>query len=251
MTLTEAIEKRISCRAYTDMPLDPSVFEELSELSETLSREGEIRIVLVGPADGGADLKLNGRMFSGTISTYAALIGPDDDLTREKAGFFGEKLVLHATQLGLGTCWVAGTFDRSSVTLPLAEGEVLHDVIPMGNMPSKQPFAQRTIRAGLRRRNKKPEAMYKGDGPLSTAPSWIRTGIDAVIKGPSAVNEQPVVFAWEQGVLRATLPYLKRNIEYTDLGIAKLHFQIAAQEAGISGTWEWGNQGAFLIKEQA
>ena len=251
MTLTEAIEKRISCRAYTDMQLDPSVFEELSELSETLSREGEIRIVLVGPADGGADLKLNGRMFSGTISTYAALIGPDDDLTRGKAGFFGEKLVLHATQLGLGTCWVAGTFDRSSVTLPLAEGEVLHDVIPMGNMPSKQPFAQRTIRAGLRRRNKKPEAMFKGDGSLSSAPSWIRAGIDAVIKGPSAVNEQPVVFAWEQGVLHATLPYLKRNIEYTDLGIAKLHFQIAAQEAGISGTWEWGNQGAFLIKEQA
>lgn len=251
MTLIEAIEKRISCRAYTDQPLEQYIVDELSALSESLSQEGGIRVVLVGPSEGGADLKLNRRMFSGTISTYAALIGPNDDLTREKVGYFGEKLVLRATQLGLGSCWVAGTFDRSSVTLTLGEGEVLHDVIPMGNMPSKQPFAQRTIRAGLRRRNKKPEAMFKGDGPLSSAPSWIRAGIDAVIKGPSAVNEQPVVFAWEQGVLRATLPYLKRNIEYTDLGIAKLHFQIAAQEAGTTGTWEWGNQGAFLIKEQA
>lgn len=248
MTLIEAIEKRISCRAYTDQPLEQYIVDELSALSESLSQEGGIRVVLVGPSEGGADLKLNRRMFSGTISTYAALIGPDDDLTREKVGYFGEKLVLRATQLGLGSCWVAGTFDRSSVTLALGEGEVLHDVIPIGTMPDRQPLAQRTIRAGLRRRDKKAQAMYQGDVALADAPAWMRSALDAVVKGPSAVNEQPVVFVYEQGVLRATLPHLKRNLEFTDLGIAKLHVQIAAEAAGIKGAWEWGNGGTFIIE---
>lgn len=249
MTLMEAIETRISCRSYTDQPLDQETVDELTSLAADLSQEGGIRIVIVGPNNGGANLKLNGRMFNGTISTYAAIIGPDDHFTREKVGFFGEKLVLHATQLGLGTCWVAGTFDRASVTLSMSDEEVLHDVIPIGHMPAKQPFAQRTIRAGLRRRDKKPEAMYKGDGSLADAPAWIRAGIDAVIKGPSAVNEQPVVFTYEDGKLRGTLPHIKRGLEYTDLGIAKLHFQIAAEDAGITGTWEWGTRGVFCLDD--
>lgn len=245
----EAIEKRISCRAYADQPLDQPVIDELATLAATLGEEGGFTLAVIGPTDGGKKLRLNGRMFSGPVSTYAALIGADDDLTREKVGYFGEKLVLHATQMGLGTCWVAGTFDRKSVTVPLGEGEVLHDVIPLGIMAARQTFAQRTIRAGLRRRDKKPEAMYQGDTSLMDAPAWIRSGIDAVIKGPSAVNEQPVVFVREQGQLRATLPHPKRSVEYTDLGIAKLHFQIAAEAAGVIGSWSWGNGGTFTVNE--
>ncbi len=246
MTLVEAIDKRISCRAYTDVPLGQNALDELSALAGQLSEEGGFRIDIVGPSDGGAQLKLAARMFSGRVSTYAALIGPDDDPTRERIGYYGERLVLQATQMGLGTCWVAGTFDRDSVVVPMAAEEVLHDVIPIGTMPARQPFAQRTIRAGLRRRDKRPAAMYEGPTPLTEAPAWVQAGIDAVVKGPSAINEQPVVFVQEGSTLTATLPHLKRNLEYTDLGIAKLHFQIGAEAAGTPGSWEWGAPAAFI-----
>lgn len=246
MTLIEAIESRISCRSYTEEPLGEDTLDELCTLAGQLSAAGGLRMVIVGPAEGGPQLRLAARMFSGPVSTYAALIGADDDATRERVGYFGEKLVLQATQMGLGTCWVAGTFDRDSVVVPLGADEVLHDVIPIGHMPARQPFAQRTIRAGLRRRDKKPEALYDGPTPLAQAPTWVRAGIDAVLKGPSAVNEQPVVFVQRGDVLTATLPRLKRNLEYTDLGIAKLHFQVGAEAAGAVGTWEEGAPAAFV-----
>ena len=245
MTPYEAIDARISCRAYTEEPLDQATIDELTALAAQLSTDGNLRFVVVGPANGGAELKLAARMFTGSVSTYVALIGPDDNATRERFGYFGEKLVLHATAMGLGTCWVAGTFDRESVTVPLKPGEVIHDVIPVGHMPAKQPFAQRAIRAGLRKRDKKPEALYQGPTPLAEAPAWLRSGIDAVIKGPSAVNQQPVVFVQDAQGLQATLPKIQREVAYTDLGIAKLHFELGAAAAGVTGTWEWGTAGVF------
>jgi len=201
----------------------------------------------VGPDDGGSELRLAARMFSGNVSSYVALIGPDDNASRERFGYVGEKLVLHATALGLGTCWVAGTFDRDSVTVPLEAGEVIHDVIPIGHMPAKQPFAQRAIRAGLRKRDKRPEALYQGPTALAEAPDWVRSGIEAVIKGPSAVNQQPVVFVQDGAGLRATLPSVKREVAYTDLGIAKLHFELGAAAAGVEGLWQWGTEGLFQL----
>lgn len=245
MTNTEAIDARISCRAYGDEPLTEDMLDKLRTCVSELCEESGLRFVLVGPTDGGPALKLSGRMFAGNVSTYLALIGPDDNDTRERFGYFGEKFVLYATTLGLGTCWVAGTFDRASVVVPLEDGEVIHDVIPVGNMPAKQPFAQRTIRAGLRRRDKKPEALYQGPTSLADAPSWIRAGIRSVIKGPSAVNQQPVVFMHDARGLRAILHNAKREVAYTDLGIAKLHFELGAATEGMHGSWQWGNGGAF------
>lgn len=245
MSLYDAIDARFSCRAYADQPLGQDTIDELRSYADELGKEGNLRFVVVGPAGGGASLKLSGRMFSGNVSTYVALIGPDDNETRERFGYFGEKLVLHATELGLGTCWVAGTFDRASVTVWREAGEVIHDVIPVGVKPAKQPLAQRTIRAGLRRRDKKPEALYQGPTSLAEAPDWVRSGIAAVLKGPSAVNQQPVVFVQDASGLRATLPRYKREVEYYDLGIAKLHFQLGAEAAGTAGSWGWGQEGVF------
>lgn len=247
MTPYEAIDARISCRAYTAEPLDQATLAELAELTARLSEESGLRLVLVGPDDGGPELRLAARMFSGNVSSYVTLIGPDDNASRERFGYVGEKLVLHATTLGLGTCWVAGTFDRNSVTVPLEAGEVIHDVIPIGHMPAKQPFAQRAIRAGLRKRDKRPEALYQGPTTLAEAPSWVRSGIAAVIKGPSAVNQQPVVFVQDDAGLRATLPTAKQEVAYTDLGIAKLHFELGAAAAGVQGMWQWGTEGLFQL----
>ena len=55
-----------------------------------------------------------------------------------------------------------------------------------------------------------------------------------------------MVFVQRGDVLTATLPRLKRNLEYTDLGIAKLHFQVGAEAAGVVGTWEEGAPAAFV-----
>ena len=53
-------------------------------------------------------------MFSG-VRNFIALVGGEiDAVALEKLGYFGELLALRCTALGLGTCWVGGTFDRKA-----------------------------------------------------------------------------------------------------------------------------------------
>ena len=44
--------------------------------------------------------------FSG-VSNYIALVGKKNDDLDETAGYYGERIVLRAQELGLNTCWVA------------------------------------------------------------------------------------------------------------------------------------------------
>lgn len=247
MDIIEAIEKRISCRAFEDKPIEPEKIEALRQVIAEINELDDLHFELYGPQDFGPTLCLSKKMFANDSPWYAVLAAPAGPVFEERLGYFGEKLVLAATQLDLGTCWVAGTFNRSTIHADLVEGEVLHDVIPIGYVSDRMPLKQRTIRKALRGRSKKLEEMFEGPTPLAEAPEWIQACIDAVGKAPSAINEQPVVFAWAGGEapIVARLARVRTGKEYTDLGIAKYHFELAAHACGVEGSWEWGDGGAF------
>lgn len=62
-------------------------------------------------------------------------------------------------------------------------------------------------------------------------------------QAPTAGNEQLVVFAQDEvsGSVSAHITTVKSGEEYTNLGIVKLHFELSAQQAGISAdNWIWG-----------
>ncbi|MBQ6649690.1 MAG: hypothetical protein IJM67_00385, partial [Atopobiaceae bacterium] len=192
MDVMDVISKRISCRAYSDLEVEGSKLDQLAAAIEAGNEQGEgIRMVLVRPGDGGGDLRLTPTMFSGQPTTYIALIGNVSTGSRVNLGYYGEEVVLLATDLGLSTCWVCGTYDKKTVAEPLGEGEVLYGVLLIGYPPQHTPIKQRGIRRALRARDKKPEAIYAG---YEKAPGWLKAGIDAVIMAPSSVNGQPVVF---------------------------------------------------------
>lgn len=242
MNLYEAIPQRFSCRAFSDAGVGEDVLDALREELERANDVDGLSFQLFGPGEG--NLQLKRQMFATQAPCYLALVGTDDALGKELVGYYGERLVLLATALGLGTCWVAGTFDRTSVVAEIGAGQALHDVIPFGRMPEKLPLKQRTIRAGLRKRDRK-LGSYLPDADFDSAPDWVHEGVKAVAAGPSAVNGQPVVFGWDGSSLTARLTKHKLGLEETDLGIAKLHFELAATAAGHPGAWEWGERGAY------
>ena len=200
MDLMAAIDRRISCRAFDAWPIER---EKLDALAAEVARVNELaglNFQLRGPENGASTIVLSNRMFAGGVENYLVLVAPNDAVWREKVGYFGERLVLLATSMGLGTCWVAGTFDRVNTRFDAAEGEHLHDVIPLGYAKPKTPIKQLTLRAAIRGRSRKAESMYEGPTRLAQAPEWIRVGVDAVAKAPSAVNEQPVTLTLRQQI---------------------------------------------------
>ena len=48
--------------------------------------------------------------FTG-VANYIAIVGKKQE--QEKAGYYGEKLVLKCQELGLNTCWVAMTHGQT------------------------------------------------------------------------------------------------------------------------------------------
>ena len=115
MNYLEAIEVRSSRRAYTEQDIDKEAAEQLKKLLAEINRESGLNLQLyLSTAEGITGLKMSYGMFK-NVRNFIALVGNREmPHLKEKIGYYGEKLLLHATTLNLGSCWVGGTFDRKS-----------------------------------------------------------------------------------------------------------------------------------------
>ncbi|MBR6231007.1 MAG: hypothetical protein IKR00_03630 [Lachnospiraceae bacterium] len=248
MTEWEAVQKRISCRSYEDRLIDPEILQKLMEFVDQLNEESGLHFQLFSSNEQAKPaVKMAAAMFSGPVYTFAALVGGEDPLSSEKVGYYGQRLVLYATQLGLGTCWVAGTYDKKSITVDVPEGERLWDGVPIGYATEKIPLKQKTIRKMIRRSDRKLKQFLEADIEYDAAPEWIKKGVEAVLLGPSAVNQQPVNIVYKDGKVSARIWKKGNGLEHNDLGIAKKQFEAGAAYAGVNGHFLPGDGAEFII----
>ncbi|MCR5743401.1 MAG: hypothetical protein K6F92_06760 [Lachnospiraceae bacterium] len=247
MTEWEAISKRISCRSYEDRMIDGEVLENIRRHIEVINDTSGLNFQLLCAGEPGISaVKVAKTMFSGPIYACAALVGRNDNLSAEKVGMYGESLVLYATKLGLGTCWVAGTYDANSISPKVEEGEKVWSVITLGYATEKTPLRQKMIRAGIRKSDRRLEQFLESETAYEELPAWVQKGIEAILLGPSAVNRQPVNIVYSDGNVCARLRRTDYELVYVDLGIAKKQFMAAACDQGVDGTFEWGDGGRFI-----
>lgn len=232
-----AIEQRKSRRSYLGTPIEQGKLTIMQSLIEKYNKEANLsmRIVKDGSAAFNGFQKSYG-IFTG-IKTLIALIGKKDDIhLKEKIGYYGEHLVLAATKLNLGTCWVGGTFDHESNIFTTLQDELFVMVITIGNV-AKETLKEKLVHYIGARKTKALNEFYIADCP---APQWFINGIEAVQKAPSAMNRQPVKFEYKAGEIRALVEESYR-FDLIDLGIAKAHFSIAT-----GGRFELGNHGKYI-----
>ena len=241
--LYEATRERISRRKFTQQPVDAVRLARLAELARALEADAPcLRIVI---RDQGADRIFEGRTGYGLITgavSYAAFIARDpSEETALMIGTCGERLILEATRMGLGTCWVAGTFRRPEAEsqLALAPGETLLCVTPLGEAEQALSLKERAIKTAMGSRRRKPlEVLCPGMNQQALAP-WQQEALACARNAPSAVNLQPWRFDSPDGDrIRIRLAEGKAQpIAYVDLGICMLHFTLGALHAGVPGGW--------------
>ena len=236
----KAIDQRCSRRKYIPKPLEPLAAETLQGLIADTNSEANLKMrLIVGNGNAFNGFRRSYGMFSG-VRNFIALLGEETDVVAlEKLGYFGELLVLHGTALGLGTCWVGGTFDRKACPVELAEGESVVCAITIGYTEDELSAKEKLIRWGTHRKSKTVEQMYIADRQV---PEWFINGMKAVQKAPSAVNRQPVMFSYQKGIVTASVEKITGSGYAFDLGIAKLHFKLGAG----CGDWNFGNGAAFI-----
>ncbi len=214
MTLKEAMQARHSVRAYRDEKIPDEIRAKLDACAEEYSKEGGLRIFVRYDDPKGFDSRLAHYGSFRNVQNYIVLAGrktKDFDLL---CGYYGEKLVLLAQQLGLNTCWTALTFNKKRVRELVAEGEALCMAIALGYGETQ----------GRPHRGKSFSDVVSLHGD---APEWFRLGVEAALKAPTAVNQQKFRFTLEDGEAAIRAKGVGSCLR-VDLGIAALHFELAS-----------------------
>ena len=243
MTLLEAIDVRVSRRRYIDVPVDAKVTQKIEDLIAKYKKEGDVDCrLIIDNGDAFSGFRKNHGLLSG-VKNYVGLIdNPAKENGREKTGYYGELLILNMTALGLGSCWVGGSFDRRSCPFELGKGDVISCTVTFGNIDEDLSKKEKLIQKIIHRKSKSISDMLITDE--TSIPVWLTDGMRAVERAPSAINRQPIKFSYKNGVVTAIADKIDGDDCATELGIAKAHFEIAA-----GGKFGFGN-GAAFVKNQ-
>ena len=210
MTILEAISSRHSVRAYRTEPIPQEIRAQLDAFAETCSKEGNLHIFIRYDDPEGFDSRLAHYGRFRNVNNYIVLAGTKDKDFDLRCGYYGEKLVLYAQQLGLNTCWTALTFNKRKVKEILSDGEALCMVIALGYGEDQ----------GTPHKGKTMNDVSDGEN----APEWFSEGVNAALLAPTAVNQQKFRFSYRDGQVHLRPKGFGTYLQ-TDLGIVKYHFE--------------------------
>ena len=258
-SVIQTIKNRYSVRSYSDRVIEQ---KEIDKLQQFLSANtagpfnNPLRFQLLNVSDyDGTQLKELG--VYGMIKGAKLFIGgavKTGDRYMEDFGYAMEKNILFATSLGLNTCWIGGTLNRTTFGLKMniAPNEMVPGITPIGYVGEQTIRGKVTAFFINARKRKKPEELFflnNTDRPLLLSEQAAYTqALTAVRLAPSASNFQP----WriiKQADTNTYHFYQKENklyhrilrgvkLQNIDMGIAMCHFELTAQELGLKGKWE-------------
>ena len=152
--------------------------------------------------------------------------------------------------MGLQTCWLGGTFNKGNFeqNTSLVDNEFIPIVSPVGIKKEKPRVFESVMRTVIGANKRKPwsELFFETDSlvPLSEESSGqYAVPLEMVRLGPSASNKQPWRIIKDENAYHFFLCRTKGygavgyDMQKNDIGIAKCHFELSANELGLKGTW--------------
>lgn len=218
----DAMMKRSSVRKFTAAP-DKEQLDRLGVLCRKLSWQGVTVRMFKGP---GLRSQIKG------TDVYAVIVAKKS-APMEMEGFMGEALVLEATAMGLGSCWLGAGFYPDVITrnVNLQNDEAVHCVIALGKceLPAFAPKRKDVVKL-----------CGKTEEELSALGAWQKEAVCASRLAPSAVNMQPWKIVAEKQSVAILAPDIVLIKKYAalDRGIAMLHAAVGAHHCGREAVWK-------------
>lgn len=212
MDVKQLIKDRHSVRQYKDMKIDEDIRMQLDELAEECNKESGLSIqVIYDDPDCFNNLIAHYGKFR-NVNNYIALVGKKkSEKLDETCGYFGQRIVLKAQELGLNTCWVAGSYSKGKCKAVVGADEKLVCVIALGYGET----------SGVKHKSKPVSKLCNVDE--ADMPSWFRNGMVAAMMAPTALNQQKffVTLNGDEVIITAQKAVYAR----LDLGIVKYNFE--------------------------
>ncbi len=239
----ELIRERRSCRTFGEKAIEPQKIKQLQDFIDEANKNAKQMRFALFALNAGGRIGTYGMISGG--HTYIAGIIQKNREHIEELGMEFEKIILFATSLGLGTCWLAG-IDRKTFTekIELAENEVVAVASPVGYAARpriKESLARMVI--GADKRKPWGELFFLEEPgrvlPREKAGEMARA-LEMARLAPSASNRQPwrvVLDGTKFHFCLARTPGYGAeqpfDIQKSDIGIAMCHFELFAGE----GQW--------------
>lgn len=262
-SVADIIRRRFSCRTYLNQPIEIELKKPLDEYASSVQNgpfgtQARFKLVEASRDDQKSLRRLGtyGFIKGATGFLIGATTQADDNL--EDFGYLMEKIVLYATGLGLGTCWLGGTFTKSSFAKKISagNGEIVPAVVSVGYIAEKPRMIETLLRKKPDSDNRFPWEKLYFDSDFGIPLKRESLGdyelpLSMLRLAPSASNRQP----WRVVVqdnkfhfyLQRTPGYRESwlvrlttvaDLQRIDIGIALSHFELMAEELGIIGCWE-------------
>ncbi len=260
--ITQIIQARTSSRTFEERPISGETRQGLTEIASSLGTGPfgtHPRFALVAATE-------EDRASLRGLGTYGFIKGATGFIvgaTRDAAGsiedygYLMELLILHATDQGLGSCWLGGSFTKSSFAAKIGarRGEIVPAVTALGYAAGRPRAIDGMIRQFARSDRRLPWDSLFFERSFRTPLVRERAGaytvpLEMVRLGPSASNKQPwrVVLdgdtahfhlartkGYGQGRFMKT--WASADMQRLDMGIAMCHFEQTALDLGLKGRW--------------
>lgn len=251
--IVETIKKRCSVRTYQDKELEPDVREMLQSYMDNLENPFGIQVkkYIIDKKLASEGEKLGTYGVIKGASTFMGISVPDKDLAHVAAGYEFENLILEATALGLGTVWLAATFNREGFAsvMGVPKDELFPAISPVGYPSAKRSLTESLMRTAMRSSSRKEwnklfyldnfqTPLHKDESGdyaeplemLRLAPSDKNTQPWRVLK---AGNSYHFFVTYKSGISRG-----EKIIKRVDAGIALSHFHQTVLEFGLKGCFK-------------
>lgn len=249
----ETIKRRVSTRSYEEKSLTKKDKRKLIDFNADLTNPFgvDVKVQYISKDKGAEDVQLG---TYGTIrgaKDFLAITVKDQSYAMEAVGYQFENLVLFATDMGLGTVWLAGTFNRKDFknVIEISDADLFPCICPVGYPGQKRSFIEKITRASLGSKKRKEwdklffledfsKSLTKEDAGRYT------DALDMLRLAPSATNAQPWAVVKEGDKFHFFCNYKNsinndvKKIKHLDLGIALSHFHQTAMSDGLNGKLE-------------
>lgn len=251
--VVKSIQERHSVRTYQDKALEPGIREALQGYMDRLENPFgmPVRKYIIDKklASGGEKLGTYG-VIKGA-STFLGVSVPDINLAHVAAGYEFENLILEATALGLGTVWLAATFNREGFAsaMGIPKDELFPAISPVGYPAARRSMTESLMRTAMRSSTRKEwNTLFYLDN-FQTPLTKDKAGeyaepLEMLRLAPSDKNTQPwrvlksgrcyhFYVTYKAGISRG-----EEIIKRVDAGIALSHFHQTALELGLKGCFK-------------
>lgn len=260
----ETIQKRHSIRTYENKSLlsqdQDALVQCMAQLNNPFGVPVHMYIIDKELCSDGERLGTYG-VIKGA-STFLGVSTTHAELAPLAAGYEFENLILLATYMGLGTVWLAATFNRESFAsaMKIPQDELFCAISPVGYPATRRSLSENLMRATMKSSSRKEwkELFYQQDfcTPLTKdmAGAYVQP-LEMVRLAPSAKNAQPWRVYKTQNAFHFYADYKpglskgEEVIKQVDLGIALSHFHQTALELGLTGSFTQMSQKDTDISE--